>query len=64
LGCIKERGEEVLNEILDEVTRRLPDGSGLRATGLRMYWTSKGGVQKEPIVEIPFSRSIHKGERV
>jgi hypothetical protein len=64
LSCVRERGEEVLNEILDEVTRRLPDGFGLRATGLRMYWTGKGGVQTESIIEIPFSRSIHKGERV
>jgi hypothetical protein len=53
LGCVRERGEEVLNEMLDEIMRRSPDMFGLRATGLRMYWTGKGGVQKESIGEIP-----------
>jgi hypothetical protein len=57
------KGEEVLNEILDEVMRWSPGGFGLRATGLRMYWTGKGDVQKESIAEIPFSRSTYEGER-
>ena len=63
MGCVRERGEEVLNEILDEVMRRSPGGFGLRATGLRMYWTGQGGVQKESIAEIPFSGSTCEGER-